>query len=117
MERRIMVAAKIEILRAKEAEGRSLLERRPLDREGYAAWSDATREAVGDSLGTESPLFRELLAARRKISVRYELDPSYHLTQIGANLRRELEVVRKCLAELEAAAGGPAGAATASRAG
>lgn len=109
-----MVAAKIEILRAKEAEGRSLLERRPLDREGYAAWSDATREAVGDSLGTESPLFRELLAARRKVSVRYELDPSYHLTQIGANLRRELEVVRKCLAELEAAAGGPAGAATAS---
>lgn len=111
-----MVATKIEILRAKVEEGRSLLERRPLDRESYGAWSDATREAVGESLGRESPLFRELLAARRKISVRYELDPSYYLTQVGANLRRELDVVRKCLAELESAAGGPARDGPASRA-
>lgn len=85
------------LLRNKEREGRNLLQMRPIDRETYVQWSDSTREAVGSLFGGGSALVRELIAARRRISVTYETDPSYYLTQLAANLRRELAVVRKCI--------------------
>lgn len=92
--------SKVELLRAKEREGRALLDMRPLDKEAYASWSESTREAIAGSLGASSERLRQLVQARRAISVRYEIDPSYHLTQVGANLRRELSVLRRCISEL-----------------
>ena len=92
--------AKTELLKKKEEEGRALLQMKPLDRGAYIAWSDSTRQAVGESLGGGSPLLRQLISARRTISVKFENDPSYYLTQLGANLRRELSVLRKCMNEL-----------------
>ncbi len=100
-----MVASKLDIVRKKESEGRAILQMKPIDREAYAVWSEAARAAVGELLGAESQLYKELLAARRAISVRFEVDPSYYLTQLGANLRRELAVLRKCIEEVEAAEG------------
>jgi hypothetical protein len=81
-------------LRKCEEAGRALLQMKPIDRTVYAAWSEGARELVGKLLGADSAAFKEFLQARRSISVRFESDPSYHLTQLGANLRRELDVLR-----------------------
>lgn len=78
---------------------------KPIDRDAYASWSDAAREAVAACAGPGSPLLAEMIAARRRISASFETDPSYYLTQLGANLRRELSVIRKCL---DAVGGGEA---------
>jgi hypothetical protein len=66
----------VENLREKEAEGKRLLQMKPIDRDAYAAWSDGAREAVAACCGAGSPLLGELIAARRRISASFETDPS-----------------------------------------
>ena len=96
------MATSPELIRKQEGEGRALLQMKPIDKEVYAAWSDATREIVGQIFGAASQHFKDFLGARRTISVRFDNDPSYYLTQLGANLRRELGVLKKCLDAVEA---------------
>ncbi|MBI4585359.1 MAG: hypothetical protein HY717_15205 [Planctomycetes bacterium] len=75
--------------------GRKLLQAQPMDREHYRQWSDSARKQLAESYGPTDPKVREFFTSRREISTSFELDPSYYLTQIGANLRRELKVLEK----------------------
>lgn len=102
------MVTKSEMLRKQEEEGRSILQMKPIDRTAYVAWSDALREAVASAFGPGSREHKELFVARREISVRFDSDPSYYLTQLAANLRRELSVLKKCLDSL-GEGGAPAG--------
>ncbi len=80
--------------------GRKLLQAQPMDREHYRQWSDSARKQLVESYGPTDPRVREFFSLRREISTSFDLDPSYHLTQIGANIRRELKVLEKISREL-----------------
>ncbi len=75
--------------------GKKLLQSRPMDREGYFAWSDEARQKIGDVYGESSPQAMEFVKARWEIKTSIDSDPSMYLTQLGANLRRELRVLEK----------------------
>lgn len=77
--------------------GRSLLRAQPMNKDDYFEWSDAARIKIAERYGSNSPKTAEFLKARWKISTSHDTDPSYYLTQIGANLRRELRTLEKFL--------------------
>ena len=73
---------------------RAILQARPLDEEAYFRWSDDAREKIAAAYGAESPQTREFFRSRWVVS-KTATDPSAYLTQIGANLRRELRTFQK----------------------
>ena len=73
---------------------RALLQARPLDEEAYFRWSDDAREKIAAAYGAESPQTSEFFRSRWEVS-KTATDPSAYLTQIGANLRRELRTFQK----------------------
>lgn len=74
--------------------GRRLLQDQPMQKDDYFEWSDATRVKMVERYGT-SPKAQEFSKARWEIATTLEADPSSYLTQIGANLRRELRTLEK----------------------
>lgn len=75
--------------------GRNILRAQPMQREAYFQWSDSARFKIAERFGANSPKTLEFMKARWEISTPFDSDPSMYLTQIGANLRRELRVLEK----------------------
>ncbi len=72
-----------------------------MQKDDYFEWSDAGRVKIVERYGT-SPQAQEFSKARREILTTLEADPSSYLTQIGANLRRELRTLEKFQRQEEA---------------
>ena len=77
--------------------GRGLLKAQPMSKDDYFEWSDASRIKIAEHYGESSPQTQEFFKARWEISTSPDSDPSMYLTQVGANLRRELRVLEKFL--------------------
>ena len=77
--------------------GRSLLRAQPMSKDDYLHWSDSARLKVTEKFGLGSPKTQEFVKARWEISTSLDSDPSMYLTQVGANLRRELRTLEKFL--------------------
>ncbi len=74
--------------------GRSLLRAQPMNKDDYFQWSDAARIKIAECYGSKSPKSLEFLKARREISTSADVTD---ITQVGANLRRELRILDKFL--------------------
>ncbi len=74
--------------------GRCLLQAQPMQKDDYFEWSDAARVKIAERYGT-APETQDFFKARWKIATTLEADRSSYLTQIGANLRRELRTLEK----------------------
>lgn len=85
--------------------GRQLLQAQPMQKDSYFEWSDRARLEVVERFGTDSPRTAEFFRARWEISTTLEGDPSSYLTQVGANLRRELRTLEKFMKQEEAGGG------------
>ncbi len=77
--------------------GRSLLRAQPMNKDDYLQWSDGARIKIAECYGSESPKTLEFLKARWEKSATADSDPSTDMTQVGANLRRELRILDKFL--------------------
>lgn len=84
--------------------GHGILKHQPVARETCEAWTRAAREGFAAIWGVESDELRELAGARRKIMTNFDTDPSYYLTQVVANLHREIKVIDKYAKQKEEAA-------------
>ncbi|MBN1417775.1 MAG: hypothetical protein JXP34_03310 [Planctomycetes bacterium] len=90
-----MMATVAEVLEKQLEEGRVLLRARPLDKDRYEAWWEIVRDAYARAFGETSKETKEIISAHRPITVTYDLDPSFYLTQVGANLRREMKLLEQ----------------------
>lgn len=81
--------------------GKGILQHQPVERKTCEHWTARTREILAESLGADAKVYRDFLAANRRIFTSYDTDPSYYLTQVVANLHRELRVLETCIAEKE----------------
>ena len=79
--------------------GQGILKHQPVERKTCEGWTAAAREIFAEIYGTDAKVYRELVAANRKIFTSFETDPSYYITQLVANLHRELRVLEKCAKE------------------
>ncbi len=84
--------------------GNGILKHQPVVRETCEAWTRGAREACAAIYGTTSAELKELAGAHRRIMTNFDTDPSYYLTQVVANLHRELKVIDKYLKQKEEAA-------------
>ena len=87
--------------------GRQLLRSHPMSKDDCVQWSDTARAAVVGRYGSSSPKTLEFLKARWEISTSELADPSMYLTQVGANLRREMRLLDKLLMQEEETTGTP----------
>ena len=62
-------------------------------------WTVESRKLLTEHIGKDAPLYREFMTANRQILTSFDTDPSYYLTQVVANLHRELRVLEKCVKE------------------
>ena len=74
--------------------GKRLLQDRPMCEADYFRWSDTARGKIAEHFG-DTPQAQEFFKARWEIATTLDADPSSYLTQIGANLRRELRILEK----------------------
>ncbi len=89
----------VECLQQQHNRGKGILKHQPVQRETCETWTAATREILADIYDVGSKRYREFLAANRQILTSFDTDPSYYLTQVVANLHRELNVLQKCIKE------------------
>ncbi len=95
--------------------GNGILKHQPVVRETCEAWTRGAREACAAIYGPASAGLRVVAAAHRRIMTNFDTDPSYYLTQVVANLHRELKVIDKLLKGKEEAAREQGGLAKALR--
>jgi hypothetical protein len=79
--------------------GKGILSHQPVKKEICEEWTAATRTIVSDVFGPGSKPYRDFVAANRRIFTSFDTDPSYYLTQVVANLHRELRVLEQCVKE------------------
>jgi hypothetical protein len=84
--------------------GHGILRHQPVARETCDAWTRAAREGFAAIWGVQAAELKELAGARRKIMTNFDTDPSYYLTQVVANLHREIKVIDKYAKQKEEAA-------------
>ncbi len=84
--------------------GNGILKHQPVVRETCEAWTRGAREAFAAIYGAASAELKEIAGAHRRIMTNFDTDPSYYLTQVVANLHRELKVIDKHLKQKEEAA-------------
>ena len=65
-----------------------------MQKDDYFEWSDAARVKIAECYGTALEA-QDFVKARWEIATTLEADRSSYLTQIGANLRRELRTLEK----------------------
>ena len=68
-----------------------------MSKDDYLQWSESARLKVAEQFGSGSAKAQEFVKARWEISTSLDSDPSMYLTQVGANLRRELRTLEKFL--------------------
>ncbi len=78
---------------------KGILKRQPVEKELCENWTQETRRLLVEIYGAGSKEYRDFVAANRKILTSYDIDPSYYLTQMVANLHREIRVLERCLKE------------------
>ena len=81
--------------------GKGILKHQPVERKTCESWTERARELLRDFFGADAKVYRDFVAANRRIFTSYDTDPSYYLTQVVANLHRELRVLETCIAEKE----------------
>ena len=84
--------------------GRGILTHQPVARESCEEWTAGAREVIGELFGEDSDEMDRLVRANRRIMTHFQTDPSYYITQLVANLHRELKVVEECFKAKEAGA-------------
>ena len=84
----------LEVLNELIESGRSLLRARPMNNDDYFKWSDDARTKITECFGENSPKTQKFLKGRWEIAASPDSDPSIYGTQVGANLRRELNPAR-----------------------
>ncbi len=89
----------LEVLNELIESGRNLLRAQPMNKDGYFKWSDDARTKIAECFGENSPKTQKFLKARWEIAATPDSDPSIYMSQVGANLNRELKMLRRFLEE------------------
>jgi len=91
----------LEALRKQYDRGKGILKHQPVAKETCEKWTAESRELLAGVYGADSKVYRDFVTANRRILTSYDTDPSYYLTQVVANLHRELRVLERCVKEKE----------------